>query len=113
MRVIVACGRNYHDKPTIRAELMTLPFDAVIVHGGARGDRAIARIWTDEFGGTVEEIPADWDRYGKAAGPIRNQAMIDAGGDLMMSFPGGRGTADCTGRARQAGIRVHRIPVRH
>jgi hypothetical protein len=47
---------------------------------------------------------------GKAAGPIRNQRMIDEGKpDLVIAFPGGRGTADMVSRAKKAGIPVQEI----
>lgn len=55
--------------------------------------------------------PADWRRLGKAAGPIRNQTMADRRPDLVIAFPGGRGTADMTMRARASGLRV--IEVGH
>lgn len=44
---------------------------------------------------------------GKAAGPIRNQRMLDEGKpDLVVAFPGGRGTADMVRRAKAAGVPV-------
>ena len=61
--------------------------------------------------GEREEIvfPAEWDKYGVSAGPIRNQKMIDEGKpDLVFAFPGGRGTTDMIRRAAVAGIRVVR-----
>lgn len=54
-----------------------------------------------------QEFPPDWDKYGNAAGPIRNQQMLDEGKpDLVVAFPGGRGTADMVNKARKAGIEV-------
>jgi YspA, cpYpsA-related SLOG family len=51
---------------------------------------------------------ADWDKYGKAAGPIRNQEMVNGGADLCLAFlhPESRGTLDCMGRAEVAQIPV-------
>lgn len=50
---------------------------------------------------------------GKAAGPIRNQHMIDtAKPDLVVSFPGGAGTADMVRRAKAAGVRVIEVEPR-
>lgn len=55
----------------------------------------------------VRAFPADWHRDGKAAGPIRNRRMLLEGmPDLVVAFPGGRGTADMVRRARAAGIEV-------
>lgn len=53
---------------------------------------------------------ANWTRDGKAAGPIRNQRMIDEGKpDLVVAFPGGRGTADMVRRAKAAGVKVMEV----
>lgn len=65
-------------------------------------------------------FPADWKQYGKAAGPLRNAAMITAGADLVVGFrhPDSRGTKDCLEKARRAKIprmvvswRVDKDPV--
>jgi hypothetical protein len=90
-----------------------------IVHGGCpTGADYFAHTWfslpiCDPGYQVVEEVhPADWERYGKAAGPIRNQAMVDRGADLVLAapLPGARslskGTWDCVDRARVAGLRV-------
>ncbi len=54
-----------------------------------------------------QRFKADWDKEGKAAGPIRNRQMIDEGRPkLLVAFPGGRGTADCMAHAKR-----NRIPV--
>jgi hypothetical protein len=48
---------------------------------------------------------ADWEKLGRSAGPIRNQAMLDEGRpDLVVAFPGHHGTADMVRRARAAGV---------
>jgi hypothetical protein len=83
-----------------------------IIHGGARGADSMAGEFANETG--IEEIvfPADWKMYGRRAGPIRNQQMLDEGKpDLVVAFPGGRGTADMVGRARTAGIEVRLAPA--
>lgn len=51
---------------------------------------------------------ADWDAHGRAAGPLRNSAMLREGKpDVCYAFPGGRGTADAVRCAVAAGVRVH------
>lgn len=50
---------------------------------------------------------ADWKTHGLNAGPIRNKQMLDEGKpDLVLAFPGGRGTANMVTQARKAGVRV-------
>lgn len=60
-----------------------------------------------QLGIRVQKFPADWDRYGKAAGGIRNsQMLIEGKPDLVVAFPGGNGTRDMVLKARKAGIRT-------
>jgi hypothetical protein len=83
---------------------------AVIIHGAAPGADSIARLAAEDLGLRTEAHPADWARYGRrAAGPIRNQEMLDSGIDLVIAFPGGRGTADMVRRARKAGITIREV----
>lgn len=98
--VFAAVKRKVGDKPV------------VIVHGAARGaDRMAARL-SREFGWAQEAHPADWGTYGKRAGFLRNQELVDAGADLCLAFPllGSRGTYDCMNRARAEGIPVRVVP---
>lgn len=109
MRILICGGRDYRDSDAIRHALEQLdPETDTIVHGGAPGADGIAHYWAMRMGFRVEMHPADWDRYGRKAGPIRNQAMIDSGVDLTLAFPtfGSRGTWDTVRRAKEAGIEV-------
>jgi len=110
MRILVCGGRTYADKEALKRVMHGIAFgvdDITIIHGGASGaDRLAHQIATDA-GWHVKAFPADWDAYGKAAGPIRNQQMIDAGApDIVIAAPGNRGTADMVRRAKSAGVRV-------
>lgn len=112
LRVIVCGGRDYADTATLRCTLFDIHAKTPIGHlwhGNARGaDREAAR-WAQEFpqlGISVHAVPADWTRYGKRAGPLRNQKMLGQGIDLVVAFPGGRGTADMVKRAKAAGVQV-------
>lgn len=78
-----------------------------VIHGGAAGADHFADGWA-----AVQKVPttifeARWDKDGRAAGPIRNQRMLDEGKpDLVLAAPGGNGTADMVRRAKAAGVRV-------
>jgi hypothetical protein len=84
----------------------------VVVHGSCpTGADAIASEWARRYAhlGVVEERHhAAWNLYGRAAGPKRNQQMVNAGADLCLAFPVGRssGTRSCIRLARAAGIPV-------
>lgn len=110
MRVLVCGGRNYDDPAEVFARLEERwhrsKHDCMIVlQGGATGADKFARHWCSTTSVPYINYPANWTMYGKAAGPIRNQRMIDEGKpDLVIAFPGGKGTADMVRRAKAAGI---------
>lgn len=109
MKVLVCGGRDYADKLALWCVLDGLgpPEVSAIISGMARGADSFAAEWAERFGFALLKFPADWEAHGRAAGPIRNQRMLDEGKpDLVVAFPGGRGTADMVGRAKKAGIPV-------
>jgi hypothetical protein len=115
MRVLVCGGRDYKDKAFLDAKLSALneetPF-FVLIQGGAGGADYFARNWGWDNDIDVMHFKADWNKYGRAAGPIRNQQMLDEGKpDLVLAFPGGRGTAHMIRIAREAGVEVIEVPV--
>lgn len=107
-RVLVCGGRDYDDQAAVDRVLSKLtPPPKLLIHGGATGADALAASWAADRGIEVVVCPADWVRHGRAAGPVRNQAMLDdLCPDLVVAFPGGRGTADMVRRARAAGVPV-------
>lgn len=110
-RVLVCGGRDYVDRDHIWNELSRLDIErglfAVVIHGYASGVDSEAAIWARTCGYKLLGFRAEWQRYGRAAGPLRNQRMLDDGKpDLVIALPGGRGTADMIRRARAAGVEV-------
>ena len=116
MRVLVCGGRDYSDTETLFSTLDKLhkknPISCII-SGAASGADAIAISWAKDVGIGYEAYPAQWNKHGKSAGPIRNQQMIDEGKpDYCVAFPGGRGTADMVTRCRVQNILVIIVPPR-
>jgi hypothetical protein len=113
MRVIVCGGRGYADADMVGVSLDAVarkhPNGLVIVQGGAAGADELARDWCQSRNVECVTYAADWEKHGRAAGPMRNQQMLDAGADGVVAFPGGRGTADMVERAQRAGVPVWRI----
>lgn len=78
-----------------------------IISGAAKGADTAIIDWCVVNWLPCTEYLADWKRYGKRAGPIRNQQMLDEGKpDLVIAFPGGTGTADMIRRSKAAGLQV-------
>lgn len=87
MRVLVCGSRKWSDKQRIQDELRKLPIGTVIIEGGARGADELAAKVAKELGFKVKEYSANWERYGRAAGPIRNKQMLDGGKpDIIYAF---------------------------
>ena len=80
--------------------------EVTIVHGNCRGADKIAGSIGKKLGFNIEPHPADWKKYGKSAGPIRNTEMVNSNIDLVLAFPVGnsKGTKDCLEKARRKGI---------
>lgn len=112
-RVLVCGGRDYSDKRSLTIVLDAAHFANPIVcliHGAARGADQLAADWALDNDVLCNAYPADWDRDGKAAGPLRNQRMLDLGKPhLVIAFPGGRGTADMIKKAEAARVPVVRV----
>ena len=110
MKVLVCGGRDFNDSMTLGSWLGGIHKQggiSLLIHGGARGADFMAGKFAEWAGIPVKEYAADWYQHGKAAGPIRNQQMLDDGKpDLVVAFEGGRGTADMVRRAKAAGVRV-------
>jgi hypothetical protein len=109
MKLLVTGGRSFSNRTLLFATLDGLHADHVfttLIHGGASGADRLAGEWAASRGIPVDAYPAGWQRYGLAAGPIRNQRMIAEKPAMVVTFPGGRGTADMAKRARQAGIKL-------
>jgi hypothetical protein len=107
-RVLVCGGRHYADRRGVYASLDGLiPRPTLIIHGGANGADALAADWAAYRNVPRATFYADWEMYGNGAGPMRNEKMLREGEpNLVLAFPGGRGTADMVRRAKAAGVRV-------
>lgn len=82
--------------------------DVVLIEGEADGADKLSRIIGEAMGYRVERYPAQWDKFGRAAGPIRNQQMLDMKPDSFLAFhhdlSKSKGTADMVRRCLKAGL---------
>jgi len=111
MKVLICGDRHWTDRHII-CDMMSF-FDisnTVIIHGGARGADTIAGDCAKELGIETIVYPADWNKYGRAAGPIRNKKMLGENPDYIVAFHDNielsKGTKHMASIGRDAGIPV-------
>ena len=109
LKSVLVCGdRNWTDKDKIRKRLQDIPRHMEIIVGGARGADRIAEDVAVQLGFSVNIYYAQWDKFGRSAGPIRNREMLDQKPDLVIAFHSNisesKGTRDCVMEAQKRGI---------
>lgn len=109
-KILVCGGRDYEDYTSMMRVLMQLwkdEGDYIIIHGCARGADNNADHYAIAHAVPTIRFPANWDKHGKRAGAIRNIEMLKRGKpDIVVAFPGGRGTAHMIKIAQEAGVEV-------
>lgn len=113
--ILVCGGRDYSDYRTVKFtldkyitglhRLTDHKIDIAILTGGAKGADNLAKQYAINNNLIYIEMPANWDKLAKGAGPLRNQSMLDfIDVNIVIAFPGGTGTADMVRRANEAKI---------
>lgn len=122
MKIIVTGGRDYKDINKVYTVLNALSPDSIVVGDCPTGVDEFVRRWQltvkedrlasmDNCWPKIEVYEADWDEYGKAAGPIRNGEMLEdnTDADFVVVFPGGNGTKDCARQAKLKNFIILRV----
>jgi len=115
MRIIVTGGRDYKDDLMVYHILSSLGPTVLGVGDCPTGVDSFVRHWVNRLDSDGRKpvftvYKADWEKFGKAAGPIRNGDMIrDMAPWFCLAFPGGKGTEDCVNQCKKAGIPVLRV----
>jgi len=101
---ILVCGSRDWDDPYFIENWFAHFFEShdpesvEVIHGGCHGADIIAGTIAVQNGCKVTEVKADWKRYGRKAGPIRNREMLKLGPELVVAFHDdltkSKGTAD-------------------
>ncbi len=113
-KILVTGDRNWDDIPRVVEELRGYRPGTILVHGACRGADVICAAVAEALRFEVRAYPADWEKHRRAAGPIRNQQMLDVENkpeepiDLCLAFhndiDNSRGTADMLSRVDKADI---------
>jgi len=113
LRVLVCGGRDFNDTLMVYRTLDLIHranMIDVLIEGNASGADRMGGYWARKNRVDNLKFPADWKAHGRAAGPIRNMKMLAEGEpDLVVAFPGGKGTADMKRQAIAAGVEVLEI----
>lgn len=111
--VLVSGSREFENRPLMFSVLSGLLCEhpsLSVIHGGAAGADSLAGSVCADLGIPVRVFSPDWSRFGRRAGLVRNQQMIDSGVDLCVAFfvTGSpcSGTCHCVGCASRAGVPV-------
>lgn len=119
-RVLICGDREWKDHAYIFDRLDDLrPFYGidVVIEGCARGADRLAETWAKARNVPVEHFPAAWDKYGKNAGWLRNEKMLNAEPDLVIAFhtalQQSKGTAHMVKIAKAAGVQTLVFPHSH
>jgi hypothetical protein len=113
MRVLICGSRTFSNPGPIHNTLCRLiekhGIDhVVIIEGEAKGADSLARTYAEFMGIAVEKFPADWNKYGKRAGFLRNKQMLEEGKpEMVLAFkdkPESRGTDMMINLARESDI---------
>lgn len=117
MKALVTGDRNWESNIVILSFLDFWKSNGLteIVEGGAKGADSIAATWAKSIGLEVHEIKADWNKFGRAAGAIRNRQMLKLHPDVEVVFAfhddlrSSRGTKDMVNYAISKGLPVIRV----
>ena len=109
MRTIIAGCRTATDFQDVQKAIEDSEFDiSVVISGAARGADKLGEEWAARNNISIERYPANWDKYGRSAGPIRNGEMAKVADALIALWDGqSRGTKNMIETAEKKGLKVH------
>ena len=109
MRVIIAGSRSINNQSIVEEAIKNSGFEITeVVSGNAKGVDICGELYAIKNNLPAMLFPANWSKYGKSAGPIRNQLMADYA-DALIAIPGkdSKGTWDMIRKANAKGLKVY------
>ena len=116
MKLIIAGSRNIHEARNIIDAMILgddiLPLPEYVVNGGCLGVDMAGVLWAKGYAILTKTFPPDWTRYGKSAGPIRNEQMAEHADALLAIWDGeSKGTWDMIKRADRHELKMLLVTV--
>lgn len=110
-RVLVCGGRDYKERSLVWA-ILDAAEPSFIVTGGQgkqkpnKGADLLAETYAQTHKIPFDVVHADWEAFGRAAGPRRNSEMLlrHPATQWLIAFPGGKGTADMIKKGWRSGV---------
>lgn len=114
VKVIIAGSRSFGDYDWLCdicdsiLERLSEQHEIVVLSGGAKGSDTMGELYAKERGYIFKRFPPDWNRFGRAAGPIRNRDMAD-NADILIAFWDGKslGTKSMIDIAEKRKLQIH------
>ena len=118
-RIIICGGRHFNDYEALESSVTSAltekglaSNEVEIVSGHCEGADTLGELYANKHDIACKVFPAEWTKYGKAAGPIRNRAMLDYAKEqtpVVAAFWNGesRGTGNMIKQAKTAGVECH------
>lgn len=114
-KVIVAGSRYFTDYAFVKSVLddyLSNQTDVEIVSGCAQGTDRLGEQYAEENGLPVKRFPADWNTYGRAAGPIRNKQMAEYADVLVLFWNGSSpGSKNMLKNAKEMNLKIREIKI--
>lgn len=115
LRIIVAGSRTFNDYDLLESTLsdyLKENNNVTIISGAAKGADQLGERFARKYRYNLKYFPAQWDMYGKSAGPIRNRKMAEYAAEergVLFAFWDGksRGTKSMIDLAKKYGLEVH------
>ena len=112
MKVIIAGSRTINDYSLVASAIEQSNFDVTeVVCGDAKGVDTIGDQWAQKNTIPVTHFPANWKKFGRGAGCIRNRQMAEYGDALIAITTGSRGTANMIKEATKLGLKIFVLEV--
>lgn len=108
MKVIIAGSRDIHLMRYVEDAIQMSGFTiSEVVDGCADGVDLLGEAWAIDNGIPIKKFPANWGKFGKAAGPIRNREMAEYADALIAVWDGkSKGTQDMIRKAQKRGLKI-------
>lgn len=109
MRVVVAGSRNIFDYELLKRAIDESGFEITeIVSGGAKGIDSLGEHWAAHNSVACKVFNADWQQFGRRAGPLRNKEMAEYADALIAIWDGeSKGTKNMILNAQNSGLQIH------